>query len=152
MHPSLRMVETALVVRGGYVHTPTRGGWVAVEDALISVDADGTIVSVRDRPARASASEREAAIAAARATASSVPTSTSSPAPPDFYELPQGGFLLPGLVDCHIHAPQFAAAGTGLDLPLMQWLERYTFPSEARMADTRAAAALYTVIDLDIFY
>ena len=41
--------------------------------------------------------------------------------------------LLPGFVDCHIHAPQYSYVGTGLDLPLMGpegWLERYTFPSE----------------------
>lgn len=32
-------------------------------------------------------------------------------------------FLVPGLVDTHIHAPQFAYAGTATDVPLMRWLE-----------------------------
>jgi guanine deaminase len=32
-------------------------------------------------------------------------------------------FLVPGLVDTHIHAPQFSYAGTATDVPLMQWLE-----------------------------
>jgi len=43
--------------------------------------------------------------------------------------------LLPGLVDLHIHAPQWPQLGTGLDLPLEQWLFEYTFPLEARFAD-----------------
>ena len=42
-------------------------------------------------------------------------------------------FLSAGFIDCHIHAPQYSYTGNGLDLPLMQWLETYTFPAEARM-------------------
>eukprot|EP00971_Amphidinium_carterae_P190311 3777140-Amphidinium_carterae.1 len=52
-------------------------------------------------------------------------------------------FLLPGFVDCHIHAPQYSYAGTGLDLPLMGpegWLEQYTFPAEKRMVKDLARA------------
>ena len=40
--------------------------------------------------------------------------------------------LLPGLVDLHVHAPQWPQLGTGLDLPLERWLFEYTFPLEAR--------------------
>ncbi len=43
--------------------------------------------------------------------------------------------LLPGLIDTHIHAPQWPQIGTGLDLPLEEWLFAYTFPLEARYAD-----------------
>jgi guanine deaminase len=43
--------------------------------------------------------------------------------------------LLPGLVDTHIHAPQWPQLGTGLDIPLERWLFDYTFPLEARYAD-----------------
>ena len=43
--------------------------------------------------------------------------------------------LLPGLVDTHIHAPQWPQLGTGLDIPLEHWLFEYTFPLEARYAD-----------------
>ncbi len=43
--------------------------------------------------------------------------------------------LLPGLIDTHIHAPQWPQLGTGLDLPLEEWLFAYTFPLEARYAD-----------------
>jgi len=48
---------------------------------------------------------------------------------------PPGSVLLPGLVDLHVHAPQWPQLGTGLDLPLERWLFEYTFPLEARYAD-----------------
>jgi guanine deaminase len=49
--------------------------------------------------------------------------------------LPEGSFLLPGLIDTHIHAPQWPQLGTGLDLPLERWLFEYTFPLEARYSN-----------------
>ena len=33
-------------------------------------------------------------------------------------------FLLPGLIDCHIHASQYCYAGTATDTPLMSWLHK----------------------------
>ena len=55
-------------------------------------------------------------------------------------------FLLPGFVDSHIHASQFPNAGIGLDLPLLQWLEKYTFPMEARYAQDLQFAAKVRII------
>jgi guanine deaminase len=46
----------------------------------------------------------------------------------------RGGFLLPGLIDTHIHFPQLRILG-GLGRPLLDWLERRALPEEARMAD-----------------
>eukprot|EP00937_MAST-01D_sp_MAST-1D-sp2_P006495 g6495.t1 len=54
-----------------------------------------------------------------------------------------GRMLMPGLVDGHAHAPQYSIVGTGTDLPLLEWLERYTFPAETRFADTRHARRVY---------
>ena len=45
-------------------------------------------------------------------------------------------FLCPGMIDLHIHAPQYAYTGTATDKPLMGkdgWLETYTFPTERRL-------------------
>lgn len=53
------------------------------------------------------------------------------------------GLILPGLTDLHVHAPQYAFAGSGMDLPLLPWLESYTFPEEIRYADLDYAAAAY---------
>ena len=46
----------------------------------------------------------------------------------------RGGFLLPGLIDTHIHYPQLKVIGN-LDRSLLDWLEHCALPEEARMAD-----------------
>ena len=51
-----------------------------------------------------------------------------------------GHLLLPGFIDTHVHSPQvdvIASWGT----QLLDWLETYTFPAEARHADPAAAQA-----------
>ena len=40
--------------------------------------------------------------------------------------------IIPGLVDLHLHAPQFAFRGLGMDMELMEWLNTYTFPEESK--------------------
>jgi guanine deaminase len=57
-----------------------------------------------------------------------------------------GGLLLPGFVDAHVHFPQIRAIG-GLGLPLLDWLEQYALPEECKLADrgyARAVAAEFT--------
>lgn len=44
------------------------------------------------------------------------------------------GVMLPGFVDSHVHYPQTRIVGSASG-PLLQWLERSTFPEEARFAD-----------------
>ncbi|MBX2799321.1 MAG: guanine deaminase [Myxococcales bacterium] len=48
------------------------------------------------------------------------------------------GVLLPGFVDAHVHYPQTRIVGSASG-PLLQWLERSTFPEEARFADEEHA-------------
>uniref|UniRef100_A0A182PQ74 Guanine deaminase n=1 Tax=Anopheles epiroticus TaxID=199890 RepID=A0A182PQ74_9DIPT len=55
-------------------------------------------------------------------------------------------FLLPGLIDCHIHAPQVPNIGLGLDKPLLEWLESYTFPLEANYRDAEFASRVYKYV------
>ena len=43
----------------------------------------------------------------------------------------------------HVHAPQFVYRGLGLDLQLMDWLNKYAFPTEARFADENYARIYY---------
>ncbi len=54
--------------------------------------------------------------------------------------------LLPGLVDTHIHAPQWPQLGTGLDLPLEKWLLEHTFPLEARLTEPAFAAVVWPAL------
>ncbi|ORX72751.1 Metallo-dependent hydrolase [Linderina pennispora] len=57
-------------------------------------------------------------------------------------------FLMPGLIDTHTHAPQFTFLGIGHDLPLMDWLNKYTFKHESEFKDTDKAREFYSqVID-----
>ena len=52
-----------------------------------------------------------------------------------------GGLLLPGFVDTHVHYPQVRAIG-GLGMPLLEWLERCALPEEARLADPSYAGSV----------
>ena len=45
-----------------------------------------------------------------------------------------GGLLVPGFVDTHVHFPQIRAIG-GLGMPLLDWLERCALPEESKFAD-----------------
>ncbi len=51
--------------------------------------------------------------------------------------------IMPGFVDLHFHAPQYPNIGLGLDKELLPWLEDYTFPTEAKFADTDFADRVY---------
>ena len=51
--------------------------------------------------------------------------------------------LLPGFVDTHVHLPQFAIMGVGTG-ELLDWLNNYTYPEEARFADPEYAAKIAT--------
>ena len=51
--------------------------------------------------------------------------------------------ILQSFTDLHLHAPQYPMLGMGLDLPLLDWLRTYAFPTEARFADTDYAREIY---------
>lgn len=72
-----------------------------------------------------------------------------SEVPDEFRDLPlhdhTGMLVIPGMVDLHIHAPQYAFRGLGMDLELLDWLQTYTFPEEAKYADEEYAYKAYSV-------
>lgn len=47
----------------------------------------------------------------------------------------RGGAILPGLVNAHTHAPMALYRGIADDRELMDWLQNYIFPAEARNVD-----------------
>ena len=55
-----------------------------------------------------------------------------------------GKLIIPGMTDLHVHAPQFAFRGLGMDLELLEWLNTYTFPEESKYADLEYADRAYT--------
>lgn len=56
-----------------------------------------------------------------------------------------GKLILPGMADLHIHAPQYAFRGTGMDYELLDWLEKAAFPEEIRYANAAYAAEAYGI-------
>lgn len=51
----------------------------------------------------------------------------------------RGGFVIPGLVDSHVHFPQLRIIGA-MGRTLLDWLEYVALPEETRMVDARYAA------------
>jgi guanine deaminase len=111
---------------GTALHAPTRGQIERLEEVLVSVDDGGAITEIL-----AHASADGSALAARHRAAGTL------------RELRRGQYLVPGLVDLHVHAPQWPQLGLALDHPLEVWLQNYTFPLEARYADLAYAAPVY---------
>lgn len=75
---------------------------------------------------------------------SSFPNTSSSDSPASVTRLGLHSFFLPVFTDLHLHAPQYLYAGTGLDLPLMEWLDRYAYAAEERIdSDEDLAGRVY---------
>ncbi|KAL2915817.1 hypothetical protein HK105_204518 [Polyrhizophydium stewartii] len=115
---------------GRLFHAPAVDDFRHVACAIVGVAASGRIAFVEEvRPGEAGA--KAAALARLKAAWRFDDASV--------VELGVHQFLVPGLVDTHIHAPQYVFTGTGYDLTLLQWLEKYTFPREAAYGDTEYA-------------
>ena len=73
---------------------------------------------------------------------------TFSQLPEKYADLPLTDYgdriIIPGLVDLHLHAPQFSFRGLGMDMELMEWLNTYTFPEESKYADLEYADRAYS--------
>jgi 5-methylthioadenosine/S-adenosylhomocysteine deaminase len=111
----------SLVLTGGIVVTMDASGRVLSSGA---VAIDGRDIVAVDTPE---------AIAARFAGRESIDTS--------------GQVVMPGLINTHTHAPMVLYRGLADDLALMDWLQKYIFPAEARTvtpefvrAGTRLAA------------
>ena len=67
--------------------------------------------------------------------------------PEQYAQLPvldyEDRLVLPGMTDLHIHAPQFAFRGLGMDMELLEWLNTYTFPEESKYQDLEYAHRAY---------
>ncbi len=97
-----------LTVRGTILQTPAIDQLEVLVDHVVTVDDSGTIERVE--PWAAFVGD------------------------PDI-EVDEHAYLLPGMIDLHVHAPQWPQLGTGLDLALEDWLFNYTFPLEAKYED-----------------
>jgi guanine deaminase len=111
------------IYRANFFHSPAKGQIERVDDAFLLIK-DGAIVSVvTSQDHRWQELQNEPAT-----------------------DLRDQGFLLPGFVDLHIHAPQFPQLGQALDVPLEVWLQTHTFPLEARYKDLDYADGVYRTL------
>ena len=51
--------------------------------------------------------------------------------------------IMQSFCDMHLHAPQYPMLGMGMDLPLLDWLNTYTFKTEAHFSDPAFARFVY---------
>lgn len=60
--------------------------------------------------------------------------------------------ILPGLIDLHVHASQYAYRGLGMDMELLDWLEHNAFPEESHFADPDYARRAYEIFTEQLKY
>ena len=106
------------ILKGTICHTPSLEEMQVVEDGYVLCE-DGVSKGVTER----------------------IPDSWGE-APVEDYT---GKLIIPGLVDLHMHAPQYSFRGTGMDLELLDWLNKETFPEETRYADLSYADRAYSI-------
>ena len=110
----IRSLDSAgFSVRATVMQTPVPGTLQVLAGARIVIGPDGTIEAV----------DQEAG--------------------PVDVELPSAQVLLPGLIDTHLHAPQWPQIGTRLDVALETWLFEHTFPLERRLTRLDAAGPVW---------
>lgn len=108
---------------GTFFHAPTADAVEVLEDVLIRIDGAGVITEILPPGPRDES---------------------------DALRLPAGTYALPGMVDLHIHAPQYPQLGLALDEPLEVWLQKYTFPLEAQFADPDFARPRFEMLVSDL--
>lgn len=96
------------------------GSYRSWDDGFVAVDDDGRIAAVGD--------------------------AADAPQDAEVIDHGKGALITPGLVDTHLHAPQLEMIGS-YGGHLLEWLNRYTFPTERKFEDPdharRVAAAFY---------
>ncbi|KAI5896925.1 Metallo-dependent hydrolase [Schizophyllum commune H4-8] len=114
-----------MLFRGTFVHFPSLDSLEILRDHVLQVNEEGFIAYIghaaHEQSLRLLHSQKDQLV-----------------------NLKDGEFLLPAFNDLHLHAPQYLYAGNGLDLPLMEWLDKYTYKAEERLdADPKLARAVY---------
>jgi len=111
-------LKNSFILKGHICHTPEQGKLEIHEDAFIICE-DGFCEGIYD----------------------TIPDRCSGLEVLDC----SGKLVIPGMTDLHIHAPQYAYRGTGMDYELLQWLMLVAFPEEARYANLEYAVRAYRI-------
>jgi 5-methylthioadenosine/S-adenosylhomocysteine deaminase len=95
-----------------------RGGWVVTMDGAFRVIENGAVVVRRERIVEVGPYTEVAAKYTATRTIDA-----------------RGRIVMPGLINTHTHVPMVMFRGIADDLVLMDWLQKYIFPAEAKNVD-----------------
>ncbi|XP_025269126.1 guanine deaminase [Camponotus floridanus] len=112
------------VFTGSMIHADENGEVIFKESVTILVE-DGQIVDVTENPDQQKIDAFHA---------------------DEVNNLSPGQFIIPGFIDCHIHAVQFPNLGLGYDKTLLDWLETYTFPLERQYTSQELAEKVFEVV------
>ena len=105
------------IYKGNLLFTPDRTGFRVIENGYVAV-ADGLVTGVSSRLSDVNSGGAEVVDLGDR-------------------------LLIPAMCDMHVHAPQYRNQGMSMDHELLTWLNVYTFPEEAKFADTAYAERIY---------
>ena len=111
------------IIKGSIVYSPKLGELVTIPHGALLLDDDGAVVDVLPAPPESADAEVV-----------------------DYGD----ALIMPSFVDMHLHAPQYPMLGMGMDLPLLDWLNTYTFKTEARFADAEYARRTYRRLASDL--
>ncbi|KUI64215.1 putative guanine deaminase [Cytospora mali] len=125
-------MDKPLLFHGSVIHSLSPTELEIVESALLVVDGHGRIIAFNK-------------------DITSIPEKLELPDHPNILvadchirTLQRGTFLIPGFVDTHNHAPQWAQRGLGQGMHILDWLDGVTFPNEAKFSDPEYARMVYS--------
>ena len=106
-----------MIYKANIIDTPTKDAFRIIENGYLHVNEQGIVEGVY----------------------ASLPDKLSSEPIRDFGDR----LLIPAFYDLHVHAPQYRNMGLAMDLPLLPWLQTYTFPEELKFSDLKYAERIY---------
>ncbi|XP_073399835.1 guanine deaminase [Dendrobates tinctorius] len=122
------MDEVQHVFKGTFMHSTPSCDCEVIENHLLGTDKAGKILFFED-------AEKQSILAQKWVFDES-----------NIQELGKNEFFMPGMIDTHIHAPQYAFIGTGMERPLLEWLKHTTFPTEDIYSNVEIARNMYDTV------
>ena len=112
------MLMKKQVYKAHVIYTKEKDRFEVMENGYVAVDADGRVSGVASNLSSLDCEDAEVT---------------------DFGDR----LLIPAMNDLHVHAPQYRNQGIAMDLELLPWLQKYTFPEEMKYADLGYAERMY---------
>ena len=112
------MLMKKQVFKAHVIYTKEKDRFEVMENGYVAVDADGRVSGVASNLSSLDCEDAEVT---------------------DFGDR----LLIPAMNDLHVHAPQYRNQGIAMDLELLPWLQKYTFPEEMKYADLGYAERMY---------